>query len=74
MSLHSPLLCSVATSDAVFPTLWATVRVRLQKCYTVKFNQMIMIVVKEDGIILPCSIHTCLGVVRDHFYVKLGLE
>lgn len=33
-----------------------------------------MIVVKEDGIILPCSIHTCLGVVRDHFYVKLGIE
>ena len=31
-------------------------------------------VVKEDGIILPCSIHTCLSVVRDHFYVKLGYE
>jgi hypothetical protein len=33
-----------------------------------------VIVVKEDCIILPCSIHTCLGVVRDHFCVKQGYE
>jgi hypothetical protein len=33
-----------------------------------------VIVVKEDGIILPCSIHACLDVVRNHFYVKLGHE
>jgi len=41
LSGQSPLLYSVATSDAVFPTLWTTVTVRLQKRYTVKFNQMI---------------------------------
>jgi hypothetical protein len=33
-----------------------------------------VVVVKEDGIILPCSIHTYLEVVRNHFYVKLGHE
>jgi len=33
-----------------------------------------VIVVKEDLIILSCSIHTYLDVVRNHFYVKLGHE
>jgi hypothetical protein len=42
-------------------------------CSEIQPNHFV-IVVKEDGIILPCSIHTCLGVVRDHFYVKLGHE
>jgi hypothetical protein len=42
-------------------------------CSEIQPNDFV-IVVKEDGIILPCSIHTCIGVVRDHFYVKLGHE
>jgi hypothetical protein len=33
-----------------------------------------VIMLKEDDIILPYNIRMCLGVVRDHFHVKLGHE